>query len=119
MREEKKKIENVIGTDQTRKHNLVTVMFIIVFIFLICNLAEPLFFLYRVVFNTQKRPDTCFFMITINASVNAVVYGIFSQNYRKTLFKMVCRITKPKRSLEDPPKNLEISIKDLKTQKSL
>ena len=119
MREEKKKIENVIGTDQTRKHNLVTVMFVIVTIFLVCNLAEPLFYLYRVLFHRPKRPDTCFFMITINASVNAVVYGIFSRNYRKTLFKMVCRITKPKRSLEDPPKNLEISIKDLKTQKSL
>ena len=119
MRGEKKKIENVIGTDQTRKHNLVTVMFVIVTIFLVCNLSEPFFSLYVVVFPNPKRPDTCFFMITINASVNAVVYGIFSRNYRKTLFKMVCRITKPKRSLEDPPKNLEISIKDLKTQKSL
>ena len=104
---EKKRIEIAIGSDQTRKHNLVTVMFIIVFIFLICNLAEPLFFLYRVVFNTQKRPDTCFFMITINASVNAVVYGIFSQNYRKTLLKLIWRIPQHKTSLEDPQKTLK------------
>ena len=107
MREEKKKIENVIGTDQTRKHNLVTVMFVIVTIFLVCNLAEPLFYLYRVVFHKPKRPDTCFFMITINASVNAVVYGIFSQNYRKTMLKLICRITQPKTSLEDPQNTLK------------
>ena len=103
---EKKRIKNIIGSDQTRKHNLVTIMFIIVLIFLICNLADPLFYLYRIVFNMQKRPDTCFFMVTINASVNAVVYGIFSQNYRKTLLKLICRIPQPKTSLEDPPKTL-------------
>ena len=107
MREEKKKIENVIGTDQTRKHNLVTVMFVIVTIFLVCNLAEPLFYLYRVVFHKPKRPDTCFFMITINASVNAVVYGIFSQNYRKTLLKLIWRIPQHKTSLEDPQNTLK------------
>ena len=117
---EKRRIKNITGSDQTRKHNLVTVMFIIVFIFLICNLAEPLFFLYRVVFNTQKRPDTCFFMITVNASVNAVVCGILNQTYRKTLFKLlVCRIPKPTKSLENPRIKLETLQKKLKTQKSL
>ena len=107
MKEEKKKIANVIGPDQTRKHNLVTIMFVIVAVFLVCNLAEPLFYLYRVVFHKPKRPDTCFFMVTINASVNAVVYGIFSPNYRKTLLKLICRIPQPKTSLEDPPKTLK------------
>ena len=119
VKAEKKEIANVIRQEQTREHNLATIMFVIVGIFLICNLAEPLFFLYRVIFHMPKRADVCFFWMTVNASVNAVVYGIFSRNYRKTLFKLVCRITKPKRSLEDPPKNLEISLKDLKTQKSL
>ena len=104
---EKRRIKNITGSDQTRKHNLVTVMFIIVFIFLICNLAEPLFFLYRVVFNMQKRPDTCFFMVTINASVNAVVYGIFSQNYRKTLLKLIWRIPQHKTPLEDPQETMK------------
>ena len=112
MKEEKKKIANVIGPDQTRKHNLVTVMFVIVAVFLVCNLAEPLFYLYRVVFHKPKRPDTCFFMITINASVNAVVYGILNQTYRKILFKLVCGTAKQTKSLESPPKKL-------KTQKSL
>ena len=66
-----------------------------------------------------KRPDTCFLMITINASVNAVVYGIFSQNYQKTLLKLICRIPEQKTSLEVPQINLETLQKKLKTQKSL
>ena len=119
MKEEKKKIANVIGPEQTRKHNLVTVMFVIVTIFLVCNLAEPLFYLYRVVFHKPKRPDTCFFMITINASVNAVVYGIKNQTYRETLFKLVCRTHKQRKSLENPQTKFETLQKKLKTQKSL
>ena len=119
MKEEKKKIANVIGPDQTRKHNLVTVMFVIVAVFLVCNLAEPLFYLYRVVFHEPKRADVCFFWITVNASVNAIVYGILNQTYRKTLFKLVCKTPKQMKPLENPQIKLETLQKKLKTQKSL
>ena len=119
VKAEKKEIANVIGPEQTRKHNLVTVMFVIVGIFLICNLAEPTFYLYRVVFHEPKRADVCFFWITVNASVNAVVYGILNQTYRKTLFKLVCRTPKQTKSLENPRLKLETLQKTLKTQKSL
>ena len=119
VKAEKKEITNVIGPEQTRKHNLVTVMFFIVAIFLFCNLAEPSFFLYRVIFHMQKRPDTCFLMITINASINAFVYGIFSPNYQKTLLKLICRSPEQKKSVEVPQINLETLQRKLKTQKSL
>ena len=119
VKAEKKEIANVIRPEQTRKHNLVTIMFVIVGIFLICNLAEPLFFLYRVLFHEEKRADVCFFVFTVNASVNAVVYGIKNQTYRETLFKLVCRTPKQTKSLENPRIKFETLQKELKTQKSL
>ena len=118
VKAEKKQIANVIGPEQTRKLNLVTVMFVIVGIHIL-NFAEPLFFLYRVIFHKPKRVDVCFFWITVNASVNAIVYGIFNQTYRKTLFKLVCRTPKQTKSLENPRIKLETLQKKLKTQKSL
>ena len=120
VKAEKKEIENVIGPEQTTKHNSVTIMDVIVGKLLICNLAEPSFFLYRVIFHMPERADAFFFWMTVNASVNAVVCGILNQTYRKTLFKLlVCRIPKPMKSLENPRIKLETLQKKLKTQKSL
>ena len=119
VKAEKREIANVIRPEQTRKHNLVTIMFVIVGIFLICNLAEPLFFLYRVIFHMPKRADVCFSWQTVNASVNAIVYGILNQTYQKILFKLVCRTPNQTKSLENPRIKLETLQKKLKTQKSL
>ena len=119
VKAEKREIANVIRPEQTRKHNLVTIMFVIVGIFLICNLAEPLFFLYRVIFHMPKRADVCFSWQTVNASVNVIVYGILNQTYRKTHFKLVCRTPKPTKSLEKPRMKFETLQKKLKTPKSL
>ena len=94
-------------------------MFVIVGIFLICNLADPLFFLYRVIFHMPERADAFFFWMTVNASVNAVVYGILNKTYRKTLFKLVCRAPKQTKSLQNPRVKFETLQKKLKTQKSL
>ena len=119
VKAEKKEIANVIGQEQTREHNLAKIMFVIVGIFLICNLADPLFFLYRVIFHKPKRADVCFSWQTVNASVNVIVYGILNQTYRKTHFKLVCRTPKPTKSLENPRMKFETLQKKLKTPKSL
>ena len=119
VKAEKKEIANVIRPEQTKEHNLATIMFAIVGIFIICNLADPLFFLYRVIFHKPKRADVCFFWLTVNASVNAVVYGILNKTYRKTLFKLVCRTPKQTKSLQNPQVKFETLQKKLKTQKSL
>ena len=86
----KQEVKSVIGAAQTPKDQVATVVLVLSTIFVICNSAESIYYILRYFGASINCHNFTFLAITFNASVNALVYGIFSQKFRKIFINLIC-----------------------------
>ena len=80
----------MIGAAQTPKDRVATVVLVLSIIFVTCNSAESIYYILRYFGASLNCHNFTFLAITFNASINALVYGIFSQKFRKIFINLIC-----------------------------
>ena len=73
------------AASQNSENRVATMVMVVVTLFVICGIAETVFWMLAM---GSFSATGMSLMTCLNTSVNAVVYGVFSEKYRKLFFQM-------------------------------
>ena len=82
------------STQQSQKRKVTIMVLVLVSVFVLCNIAEFVWWMlktHKEAFNPLGS-FTCFteFALTLNSSVNVIIYGTFGEKFRKTFRNLFC-----------------------------
>ena len=82
------------STQQSQKRKVTIMVLVLVSVFLSCNITEFVWWMlktHKETFNPLGS-FTCFteFALTLNSSVNVIIYGTFGEKFRKTFRNLFC-----------------------------
>ena len=78
-----------LSTQEQKEHNLATMLLVVVLVFFICNLLPLVVNILELNSqNNQQLTNVSNFLVTINSSVNILIYCIFGKKFR-TVFMQI------------------------------
>ena len=84
-----------LTTQEQKEHNLATMLLVVVLVFFVCNLL-PLVVNILELTGTYIKPlaNVSNSLVTINSSVNILIYCIFGKKFRTVFLKIFCDVLK-------------------------